>query len=87
MLLIGAYAKRTCAACGRVSSLRELVISREDAQHQTAITDGIGVIENPIGQPVMKCEIVVSLDEGPSCVFKEANPLVWRNRHRRTSIV
>ncbi len=73
-----AYARRMCAACGVVSSLRVIQVSREDAQNQAATIAGISDIGNAIAQPTLKYEILVSMADGSSRVFEETNPSVWR---------
>ena len=73
-----AYARRMCAACGVVTSMREIAITKEDALRQKMTIADAGSTGGATGSSGMKYEIIVSMADGSSRVFEEANPSTWR---------
>jgi len=66
------YARRMCAACGVIASMREIEVSNDDPMYPAAAAG------NAVVQSVRKYEIVVSMADGSSRVFEEAISSTWR---------
>lgn len=73
-----AYARRMCAYCGVIASMREIEVSNDDPMYPAVAATGAGDTGNALVQPVRKYEIIVSMADGSSRVFEESISSTWR---------
>lgn len=73
-----AHARRMCAACGVVASMREVVIGKGDPLHQPTTIANVADAGNKLGKSATKYEITVSMSDGSSRVFEETDSSNWR---------